>query len=176
MTQLQFKRIPFDLELAKKITNKEVNGRIVDGNGKELRIIYFDKMGTYPIVALAKMPDGEEDVCTYTVNGQDSVLSFKSKLNLHIEIPTYYRDYSNFVPQKWQPCLVRDNQEEQWEISVCAGRNSVGNATFYHRGCTYSHQHCLPLSKVTERLVDTKKSYEELIQELDAESTKNEQL
>lgn len=29
MTQTRFKKVPFDLELAKKITNKEVKGRIV---------------------------------------------------------------------------------------------------------------------------------------------------
>lgn len=31
-----FKRIPFDLELAKKITNKDVKGRIVTEDGHEV--------------------------------------------------------------------------------------------------------------------------------------------
>ena len=37
-----FKRIPFDLELAKKITNKEVEGQIVTRNGLKARIVCFD--------------------------------------------------------------------------------------------------------------------------------------
>lgn len=37
MTRTTFKKIPFDLELAKKITNKEVKGRIVNGDGNEAR-------------------------------------------------------------------------------------------------------------------------------------------
>lgn len=173
MKRTTFKKVPFDLELAKKITNKEVKGRIVNGMGSEVRIIYFDKMGIYPIVGLTKIAD-EEEVHTYSEGGC-CFKSRESSLDLHIEVPTYYKDYSNFVPCKFQPCLVRDNDKEYWNFSVCAGRNSAGNATFYHRGCTYSHQHCLPLSKVTERLAYTRKSYEELIQELDAELTATNQ-
>lgn len=40
-----FKRIPFDLELAKKITNKEVKGEIVTRDGRQARIICFDRKG-----------------------------------------------------------------------------------------------------------------------------------
>lgn len=35
MTRTKFKKFPFDLELAKKITNKEVKGRIVTIEGKK---------------------------------------------------------------------------------------------------------------------------------------------
>lgn len=177
MKQTRFKKVPFDLELAKKITNNEVKGRIVTEDGLNARIVCFDMKygGCKTLAALVDCGDYEIGIrCDLDGTCRDNRKGYK--FNLHLEVPTYYRDYSNFVPCKWQPCLVRDNDKELWEISVCAGRNSVGNATFYHRGCTYSHQHCLPLSKVTERLIDTTKSYEELIQELDAESTKNEQL
>ena len=173
MTQTKFKKVPFNLELAKKITNKEVKGRIVNGNGMEVRIICFDKTGRYPIVGLVMMKDGVEDLYTYSENGREN--SFENSFDLHIEVPTYYRDYSNFKPCKWQPCLVRNGLEEQWNVRVCAGVNKCSDAIFYRFGggaCTW--EHVLPLSKVTERLIDTTKSYEELIQELDAESNKNE--
>lgn len=172
MTRTTYKRVPFDLKLAKKIINKEVKGRIVTRNGRQARIICSDKEGHYPIVALFKKSCGVESTYSYNKEGRefDNGMSF---LDLFLEIPTYYRDYSNFVPQKWQPCLVRDNELEDWDISVCKGRNSAGEAIFFSFGCTY--QHCLPLSKVTERLVNTRKSYEELIQELDAESTSTNQ-
>lgn len=175
MTRTTFKKVPFDLELAKKITNKEVKGRIVTDDGLTARIVCFDrKNDSWTIIALVSNSSDSESVCVYKNNGRYSPTA-EDRLDLHIEVPTYYKDYSNFVPCKWQPCLVRDNKKELWEISVCAGRNSAGKATFYHRGCTYSHQHCLPLSKVTERLADTRKSYEELIQELDAELTATNQ-
>lgn len=171
MKQTRFKKVPFDLELAKKITNKEVKGRIVTDDGLTARIVCFDrKNDSWTIIALVSNSSDSESVCVYKNNGRYSPTA-EDRLDLHLEVPTYHKDYSNFVPCKWQPCLVRDNKKELWEISVCAGRNSAGKATFYHRGCTYSHQHCLPLSKVTERLADTRKSYEELIQELDAELT-----
>lgn len=176
MKQTKFKKVPFNLELAKKITNKDVKGRIVTEDGHEVRIIYFNKIGMYPIVGLIRVAD-EDEVYTYRENGRHDIKLDESPLDLHLEVPTYHKDYSNFKPYKWQPCLVRDNDKDLWEICVCAGRNSAGKATFYHRGCTCSHEHCLPLSKVTERLADTRKSYEELIQELDAEltaTTKNE--
>lgn len=81
MTQTRFKKVPFNLELAKKITNKEMKGRIVTEDGLIARIVCF-------------------------------------------------------------------------------------NATYGY---------VLPLSKITERLIGTNKSYEELIQGLDAELTKNEE-
>lgn len=35
MTRTKFHKIPFNLELAKKITNKELKGRIANGDGCE---------------------------------------------------------------------------------------------------------------------------------------------
>lgn len=175
MTQTKFKKVPFNLELAKKITNKEVKGRIISRDGHQARIICFDKdrcQGDYPIVALIQLEPTDERMYTFSEKGIYNVGN-ECCWDLHLEVPTYYRDYSDFKPCQLQPCVVRDNDEEVWDISVCKGRNSVGEATFYHYGCTYKH--CLPLSKVTERLVNTRMSYEELIKELDAEYTKNKQ-
>ncbi len=170
MTQIRLKKVPFDLGLAKKITNKELSGRIVNGIGEELRIICWDMKGIYPIIALNEMPDGNEGVNTYDENGR-MFETPDSASDLHIEVPTYYKDYSNFEPCKWQPCLVRDSEEDDWNVLVCAGKNSDGDVLFYEEsGETYTWYHVLPLSKITERLIGTTKSYEELIKELDAKS------
>lgn len=169
MTQTRFKKIPFDLELAKKITDKEVKGRIVNGDGNEARIICWDKKcgcRKYPIIALVDSSDGEH-IHTFTEGGIESI-GFKTFKDLHLEVPTYYRDYSNFKPCKWQPCLVRDANYESWIVLVCAGKNADGDVVFYGNGFQkYPWRHVLPLSKVTERLVGTTKSYKELIKELD---------
>lgn len=175
MTQTRFKKVPFDLELAKKITNKKMNGRIVTRDGQQARIICFDRKSedsVWTIVALVTVNDrGVENVNIYKTNGYFS--SIGENINdLHIEVPTYYEDYSNFKPCKWQPCLVRYADDDFWVVHVCAGSNEEGDILFYNEDCwSYTWDYYLPLTEVTERLIGTSKSYEELIQELDAEST-----
>lgn len=96
------------------------------------------------------------------------MIFFNKKYALHIEVPTFYRDYSNFVPCKWQPCLVRDVDDDPWNVMVCVGEKTDGDALFYGPGRQkYTWGEVLPLSKITERLVGTRKSYEQLIKELD---------
>nr|DAG06824.1 MAG TPA: hypothetical protein [Caudoviricetes sp.] len=176
MTQTKFKRVPFDLELAKKITNKEMKGRIVTENGLTARIVCFDFKRFGRINSLVVLVDCGDQELALAYNDKGKEKDNRDKYYLHIELPTYHKDYSNFVPCKWQSCLVRNGLEEQWNVRVCAGVNKYNDVTFYRFGggaCTW--EHVLPLSKVTERLIDTTKSYEELIQELDAELTKNEE-
>ena len=169
------KRIPFDLELAKKIMNKEAKGRIISRSGHQARIICIDKDRDYPIVALVKMSFGVERPYVYNKKGMEFDNGMSS-LDLYLEVPTYYRYYSNFKPCKWQPCLVRDTASDLWEVGVCRGTDSNRVPIFYSRN--YSDGFChwkyfLPLSKITERLICTTKSYEELIQELDNEQCKD---
>lgn len=171
MTRTKFKKIPFDLELAKKITNKEVKGRIVTEDNLTARIVCFDmKFGVDKILAaLVDCGDYEIGVrCNLDGTCRDD--RKEDKFNLHIEVPTYYRDYSNFVPQRWQTCLVRDTSSDLWRVTVCCGKDAYDIPIFYTADNSDGYCHWvnfLPLSKVTERLVCTKKSYEELIQELD---------
>lgn len=174
MTQTRFKKIPFNLELAKKITNKEFKGRIVTRDGRQARIICFDRKETDDIfdppkniIALVENKDGSEGVFAFRNTGM-IILTEETDHDLQIEVPTYYRDYSNFVPQKWQPCLVRDSEEDEWWVQVCAGKDIDGEILFYvYDGDIENWKYCLPLSKVTEQLLGTSKSYEQLIKELD---------
>lgn len=168
MTRTKFKKIPFDLELAKKITNKEVKGRIVTRDGSQARIVCFERNEKeWPIIALVKILENYESVIICKSNGAYS--NFEEKdLDLLIEIPTYYRDYSNFVPQKWQPCLVRDNENHLWGVQVYSHTNCQGKMLFYDdEGYVRPYAKVLPLSKVTARLIGTTKNYERLIKELD---------
>lgn len=180
MTQTRFKKIPFNLELAKKITNKEFNGRIVTRDGRQARIICFDRKETDDIfdppkniIALVENKDGSEGVFAFRNTGM-ILLTEETDHDLQIEVPTYYRDYSNFVPQKWQPCLVRDVDNEFWNVVVCAGKNTEGVVLFYGTGRQkYTWGQVFPLSKITERLVGTRKSYEQLCEGLDNEQGKD---
>lgn len=170
MTRTTFKKVPFNIELAKKITNKEAKGRIVTEDNLTARIVCFDmKFGVDKILAVLVDCGGEYEIgvrCNLDGTCRDD--RKEDKFNLHIEVPTYYRDYSNFVPQKWQPCLVRENEDEIWLLQVSKGKRSGDGVLFYcPDGSPNVWRHCLPLSKVTERLIGTTKSYEQLIEELD---------
>lgn len=171
MTRTTFKRVPFNLELAKIITNVEVKGHIVTRDGRQARIICFDKDGgqnDYPIVALIQIEPTDERMYTFSKEGAYSIGN-EFYRDLMIEVPTYYRDYSNFVPQKWQPCLVRESIYDHWKVRVCAANKQ--QVTFYDSSNCCSGDILwdfkLPLSKITERLIGTTKSYKELIKELD---------
>ena len=173
MTRMTFKKIPFDIELAKKIANKEAKGRIVTRDGRKIRIICTDRkdksdvIAQYSVIALVAEQDGYECEYEYLSTGRFSAIK-ETDLDLRIEVPTYYRDYSNFVPQRWQTCLVRDGDDEFWSALVCVGKNTDGHVVFYGPGrIKYTLGQVLPLSKVTARLIGTTKSYEQLIQELD---------
>lgn len=175
MTQTKFKRVPFDIELAKKITQNEAKGRIVTRDGRKIRIICTDRkdksdvIAQYSVIALVTEKDGHECEYEYLNTGRFSAVIEETDLDLHIEVPTYYRDYSNFMPQKWQPCLVRASISDHWKVRVCADNKQ--QVTFYDSGNSCSGDIMwdfkLPISKVTERLMGTTKSYEELIKELD---------
>lgn len=181
MTQAKFKKVPFNLELAKKITNKEVKGRIVTEDKLTARIVCFDLKyeGSKTLAVLVDCGDYEIGVrCDLDGTCRESRKGYK--FNLHIELPTYHKDYSNFKPYKWQPCLVRASISDHWKVRVCADNKQ--QVTFYDSGNRCSGDIMwdlkLPLSKTTTRLMGTTKSYEELIQELDEEltaTTKNEQ-
>lgn len=178
------KCVPFDIELAKKIMNKEAKGRIVTREGLQVRIVCFDLKGDkWQIVALIQTPGNYEVVKIYESNGRYGRYgNFGEEQNdLLIEVPTYYRDYSNFVPQKWQSCLVRNSSSDKWEVGVCRGKDCYGipvfHSLYYSDGLCY-WKHFIPLSNVTARLIGTTKSYEQLIKEFDSKSTataKNEQ-
>lgn len=169
MTRTNFKKIPFDLELAKKITNGEVKGRIVTRDGRQVRIICFDKDGeqsAYPIVALIQIDPHDERMFTFSKKGIYNI-GLESSNDLHLVIPTYHKDYSNFVPCKWQPCLVRENEDELWLLQVSKGKRCGDGVLFYcPDGSPNVWRHCLPLTEITKRLIGTTKSYEQLIQEL----------
>ena len=169
--QTIFKKVPFDIELAKKITNKKVKGRVVTRYGSQVRIICFDKDGEhndYPIIALIKIAPQDERIFTFSKKGVYNI-GHTSNNDIMLEVPTYYRDYSNFVPEKYQSCLVRNQKDDYWKVRVCSSNKPT--VMFYDiDGYCNSYNEWnfkLPLSKITEYLKGTKKSYEELIEELD---------
>lgn len=166
-----YKCIPFDIELCKKIINKKIKGHIVTRDGRKVRVLCTDRKDKpgvtepYNVIALVAGQDGHEGGYKYLSNGKIHFLS-ETDLDLQIEIPAYYKDYSNFKPCKWQPCLVRDSKNNKWIIQVCAGKDNKGNILFYTQsGTITSYQYYIPLCKATKQLVSTTKGFEELDKE-----------
>lgn len=177
MTRTKYKRVPFDIELAKKITNKEVKGRIVTEDNLPARIVCFDlKYGGSKILAVLVDCGDYEVGIRCDLDGICRDDRKEDKFNLHIEVQTYYRDYSNFVPQKYQPCLVRDGENLLWFPLIYAYTDCQGKMLFYDGSYIRPFANVLPLSKVTARLIGTSKSYEELIKELDNENGQDKNL
>ena len=84
-------KIPFDIELAKLITNKKAEGKIVTREGNDVRIICFDRNDTYPIVTIVS-EFNNEIIRTFTTKGE-YVLNQEDKYDLLIELPDY--DFNN---------------------------------------------------------------------------------
>lgn len=82
-------RVPFAVEIAKKITNGEVNGNIVTRDGRNVRVICWDKKSDsiYNIVALLDEKIMER-ILTYTINGSEAD-GKDSDNDLMLEIPEY---------------------------------------------------------------------------------------
>lgn len=79
--------IPFDLDLAKKITSGEVEGRILTEAHNSVRIICFDRKNDMPIVALINI-EGKEYHEFYDttghIAGENKTMNF-----LMLEVPEY---------------------------------------------------------------------------------------
>lgn len=90
--ETKYVRVPFDVEMAKKITNGEVEGRVVTRDDGNARIIWWDAEGDQPIIALIKYHD-KEYPHSFCLNG---LLQDGDCLNgdLMLEIPEYmtYKD------------------------------------------------------------------------------------
>lgn len=168
--EIKLKRVPFDIELAKKITEGKIKGaKIITKHDRNARIVCFDKEGVHNIVALVQNKEKtSEDVAAYTKSGL-YLNGVESSLDLCLYVPVNYNDYLNFEPQKWQPCLVRDSSLSLWIIRVATGENNKlnGKPTFFtDEGNTQkTFMQVLPISKLTIQLIASTKSYEQLLEE-----------
>lgn len=172
-----FDKIPFNVELAKKITNKTVEGCIITRDGRYVRILCFNRCGktNYPIVALIKDKSGGEMLCSYSDKGALTI-GCESCNDLFIIVPSNTK-YDYFIPKRMQPCVVRDTSTDLWRVAVCKYSNDVHSIPIFYSIST-EEGYCywadfLPLTKVTEHLIGTNKSYKELIKEMYKDSICN---
>ena len=91
--ETKYVRVPFDIEMAKKITNGEVEGRVVTRDGRSVRILCFDRKGKSPIITLVLVDGNEEGFTPYLLDGRLKPEK-EDRFDLMLEIPEYmtYKD------------------------------------------------------------------------------------
>lgn len=86
--ETKYVRVPFDIELAKEITNGTKEGRIVTRGGKNARIVCFDAKNDFNIITLLTNENGEEFSFSYNNYGGDRMPE-QNDDDLMLEIPEY---------------------------------------------------------------------------------------
>lgn len=83
--------VPFDLELAKKIANGEIEGRITTRVGTDVRILVFDvKREVFPVSAVVEIDNDKEAVYAYTDKGLlNNINGITEDFDLMLQVPEY---------------------------------------------------------------------------------------
>lgn len=117
-------KVPFEVELAKRISNGNKEGRIVTRGGDEARIVCWDyksMSGDYPILALINKGRQELPI-PYSKKGRYNVYGYFSEdcLDLMLEIPKYltFKD-GDIVACGWE----EHNESSSW-ISIIKSVNT----------------------------------------------------
>lgn len=85
--ETKYIKIPFEIDLAKKISNGECEGKIVTRDGRSVRIICWDRKDKdFPIVSLAG--NSETECIFHKINGEYCLYG-KADKDLMLEVPEY---------------------------------------------------------------------------------------
>lgn len=82
--------IPFNLELAKKIQNGEIEGKIINGEGTEFEVVKWDAKGDYPLIGIYFNGEtGTSQGLSFTNEGE-YIKEKKSRIDdLQLEVPEF---------------------------------------------------------------------------------------
>lgn len=87
--ETKYVKVPFEVELAKRIHNGECEGNIITREGKDVRVVCWDKKGgKFPIIALVKKDNEDEETSHFTAHGM-FYYGEESAIDLMLEIPEY---------------------------------------------------------------------------------------
>lgn len=159
----KFVRVPFDVEMSKRISDGEVDGRIVTEDGESVRIICYDREGgSFPIVGLVKNK-ACEDVEEFTIKGE-LIESQTSGRYLYLYVPQNIADLSNvegngkkYELKPFDKVLCRDHDTDIWWADFYSHMTKGGR---YHCiGLTW--RYCIPYNDRTAHLLGTTDNYDE---------------
>ena len=130
---------PFNLEKAKRITEGKDEGKIVTRKGKDVRILCFDALGKYSIVALVKFDENNEEVKTFRNNG--CCHDYESDGDLLIEIPIPAKiNMGGLKP--FDKVLVRDYSASTWKATLFS--HLTGDKSFPFSCGGFDWRYCIP--------------------------------
>lgn len=167
--ETKYIKIPFEIERAKRIRNKE-EGKIVTRDGRNVRIICWDAHCDDNIVALVEDENGVENPMSYTSDGI-LFLTSESPADLMLSVPEWSTFKSGDVvtmgrsevekkikEYKFEPfdkVLVRDSKQKEWKADIFREIiNDVVNNS-YKYGCFYDvWKYCIPYNEETKYLLN----------------------
>lgn len=127
-------KVPFDLEMAKRITNGEINGKIVTRTGDYVRIICFDWKSTdeeLPIIGLARN-NKYELMHFYNRIGYTNKDGLQSKFDLFLEIPEYitFTNGDILITCDNRPFIYKEVKNNRGAFGAYFGVDLIGNEFF----------------------------------------------
>ena len=127
--ETKYVRVPFEVELAKQITEKSVEGRIVARDSRSVRILSFDRKDkSRPIVALIN--DGAtEIVYTFSLHGKVAIDDVVNTNDLMIEIPEYttFKDGDVLISSMGNPFIFNGRISKYGNFGSYCGINISGD-------------------------------------------------
>lgn len=168
--ETKYVRVPFNLELAKEITNGTKEGRIVSRGGESIRILCFDrKTDMYPIISLVDVKN-QESVEFHDLNGRwcDDVDDY---FDLMLEIPEYmtFKDGDvisfgkDIAGNRFKNIgIFKSNKNDNiHDGHSCYVVLNIGNALIYYsNGWTYENS-CIATEQEKQKLIDALKQSED---------------
>lgn len=148
--------VPFDLELAKKITNGEVEGRIIDERSYHYRLVCFDLLDDKgEIIGLRKNNNYTETALTFNNNGY---CVQHSKCILSLEIPEYmtFKDKDIITFGNDKDCLaigIFRKKESDTSHECYVRLDYLGNLSFDINRLTYNNSR-LATEEEKQKLID----------------------
>lgn len=131
--------VPFEVELAKKITNNECEGKIITRDGRSVRILCFDRKSEAPIVSLVLVDGNEEGFHPYTLDGRWKHEK-EDKFDLMLEIPEYmtFKDGDILICECGTPFIYKDVKGRHGCVSAYVAIDLQGKIFFDIKDWTYS--------------------------------------
>ena len=131
--------VPFEVELAKKITNNECEGKIITRDGRSVRILCFDRKSEAPIVSLVLVDGNEEGFHPYTLDGRWKHEK-EDKFDLMLEIPEYmtFKDGDILICECGSPFIYKDVKGRHGCVSAYVAIDLQGKIFFDIKDWTYS--------------------------------------
>lgn len=171
--------VPFEIERAKRIANKEEDGKIVTRDGRNVRIICWDAHSDDNIVALVENEKGVENPMSYSSNGS-VFLTSESPADLMLSVPewstfksgdvvtmgradtrgfpSYYEPEKKIKEYKFEPfdrVLVRDSKQLEWQIDIFREIINDEDSCEYKYACFYDvWKYCIPYNEETKYLLN----------------------